>query len=121
VIPLEEALESTLRRLGLAEPMVMMTIARDWERIAGPRWADQASPIHLRDGILVVEAKDRRGVAFLRYAVGELHQRLAAEFGADTIKGVDLRPPARRTETPPQSGETSPGGVGELGKQPPFR
>jgi predicted nucleic acid-binding Zn ribbon protein len=121
VIPLEEALEATLRRLGLAEPLVMMTIARDWERIAGPRWAEQATPIYLREGTLVVEAKDRRGVAFLRYAVAELRQRLVDEFGADTIKGVELRPPSRRAETPALSRESPAQAGTELGKQPPFR
>lgn len=121
MIPLEEALEATLRRLGLSEPLVMMSIAREWERIAGPTWASQAVPTHLREGVLVVEATDRRGVAFLKYAVAELHQRLVGEFGPDTIKGVDLRPPTRRSGTLSTSGETPGRGVDGLGKQRPFR
>ncbi len=121
MIPLEEALESTLRRLGLSEPLVMMTIARDWGRIAGPRWAQQARPLYLKVGVLVVEAHDRRGVSFLKYAVAELRHLLVTEFGADTIKDVELRPPSRRTEMPALSGESPVWSGEELGKQPPFR
>jgi len=60
-------------------------------------------------------------VGFLRYAVAELRQRLVDEFGADTIKGVELRPPSRRAETPALSGESPAQAGTELGKQPPFR
>lgn len=95
MIPFEKALEATLNKLGLGEPVVMLEIQREWEDIAGPTWATKAIPLYLQRGTLVVEAVDRTGLSFLRYGVSELEARLSERFGADVVHQVDLRAPGR--------------------------
>lgn len=96
MIPLGDALGTTLRRLGLAEPALMLRIQEEWGAVAGEPWASRAVPLYLRQGVLVVEARERSGVAFLRYGVGELQRRLAAKFGPETVGSVEIRPPGRK-------------------------
>lgn len=94
MIPLEEALENALRKLGLVEPALMLEILAAWEELAGEPWISRARPLYLRQGALVVEATERTAVAFLRYGTGELERRLRGRFG-DVIQRVEIRPPAR--------------------------
>lgn len=95
MIPFDEALGATLRRMGLVEPSLMLELSQDWEAIAGQTWATKAVPLYIRGGVLVVEAVDRGGVDFLRYGVTELERRLVARFGPGVIDRVELRPPGR--------------------------
>lgn len=99
MIPLEEAIEATLRKLGLAEPAVMLEISREWAEVAGEPWAAQAVPLFLRQGVLVVETRDRSAVGFLRYGVTELERRLVSRYGSDTVQSVEVRPPSRLPES----------------------
>lgn len=96
MIPLEEALGATLRKLGLAEPALMLQIAGEWGEVAGEPWATRAVPLYLRGGVLVVETLDRGGAAFLRYGAADLERRLADRYGSATIRSVEVRPPTSR-------------------------
>jgi len=93
MIPFDEAVEATLRGLGLAEPLLMMDLTREWAQVAGEPWATRARPLYLRHRVLVVEAGDRGGVAFLRYGVAELQRRLTVRFGPDAVQQVEVKPP----------------------------
>lgn len=97
MIPFGDALGATLRSLGLAEPALMLRIQEEWEELAGEPWTTKAVPLYLRQGVLVVEAKDRTAVAFLRYGLGELERRLGARFGPEIVQSVEIRPPGRRS------------------------
>lgn len=96
MIPFEEALGQTLRRLGLAEPALMLDLESEWSGLVGEPWRSKARPLFVRSAVLVVEASDPGAVAFLRYGVGELQRRLADRFGEDAISRVEIRPPGRR-------------------------
>lgn len=96
MIPFDEAVEATLRGLGLAEPVMMMELTREWAQVAGEPWATKARPLYLRHRVLVVEASDRGGVAFLRYGVTELQRRLVERFGPEAVDRVELKPPDPR-------------------------
>jgi hypothetical protein len=95
VIPFEDVLGAALRRMGLAEPELMLELTREWAAIAGPTWATKAVPIYVRGGVLVVETVDRGGGAFLRYGVSELERRLSDRFGPEVITKVEIRSPRR--------------------------
>ena len=95
MIPFGDALGASLRRMGLAEPSMMLELVEEWETIAGEPWATQAVPLYVRGGVLVVESVDRAGGAFLRYGVSELESRLDARFGPGMITKVEIRPPGR--------------------------
>ncbi len=96
MIPFEDALGQTLRRMGLAEPALMLDLESEWSDLAGEPWSAKARPLFVRSGVLVVEATDPGAVAFLRYGVGELQRRLGERFGEQAISGVEIRPPGRR-------------------------
>jgi len=100
VIPFDEALGATLRKLGLAEPALMLDLSREWGRLVGEPWSIKATPLYVRSGVLVVEARDPGSVAFLRYGVGDLQRRLTERFGPEAITSVEIRPPQRRSRGP---------------------
>lgn len=95
MIPFDEALTDTFRRLGLGEPGVMMELAAEWSQIAGEPWASKARPVYLRSGVLVVEATVPGAVGFLKYGVAELERRLAERFGRTQVGSVEIRAPRR--------------------------
>lgn len=96
MIPFEEALGATLRKLGLAEPALMIDLSREWPGLAGEPWSSKATPLYVRGGVLVVEAVDPGAVAFLRYGVADLQRRLTERFGSESVSSVEIRPPGRR-------------------------
>lgn len=96
MIPFEEALGETLRKLGIAEPALMLDLQTEWAELAGEPWVSKSTPLFVKGGVLVVEATDPGAVAFLRYGVAELEQRLRDRFGGDTLSRVEIRPPQRR-------------------------
>lgn len=100
MIPFEQALGATLRKLGLAEPALMLDLGREWGGLAGEPWITKATPLYVRAGVLVVEAADAGSVAFLRYGVGDLLRRLTERFGSEAITSVEIRPPQRRSRGP---------------------
>ncbi|CAN5872474.1 hypothetical protein BH23ACT5_BH23ACT5_07000 [soil metagenome] len=100
MIPFDAALGDALRKLGLAEPAVMLELSRDWADLAGEPWASQARPLYVKGRVLVIEANVPSGVAFLRYGAAELERRLGDRFGPDTVSSVEIRPPSRRSGGP---------------------
>lgn len=96
MIPFEDALGETLRKMGLAEPALIMDLEAEWPELAGEPWSSKSRPLFVRSGVLVVEANDPGAVAFLRYGVSELQRRLGERFGAEVVSLVEVRPPRRR-------------------------
>ena len=96
MIPFEEALGETLRKLGLPEPALMLDLEREWPDVAGEPWLSKSTPLYVKGGVLVVEANDPGAVAFLRYGLAELEQRLKNRFGSESVSKVELRSPQRR-------------------------
>jgi hypothetical protein len=94
VIPLEEALENALKKMGLVEPALMLEIVEGWDELAGEPWVSKARPLYLRQGTLVIEAREKSAVGFLRYGVTDLERRLSQRFGS-VVQKVEIRPPAR--------------------------
>lgn len=100
MIPFEDALGAALAKMGLAEPSLMLELVGEWSELAGPAWVGRATPLFVRDRVLVVEATDRGSVAVLRYGVVDLASRLTTRFGADVITGVEVRPPTVAPRAP---------------------
>ncbi len=81
-------LRDALRRLGLADMDVLLRIMSEWDDLAGPPWAGASSPVFLRDGELTVEATALGAVRMLRYATGELMERLDDFCGPGVVQAV---------------------------------
>ena len=99
MIPFDEALADTFRRLGLGEPGVMLELASEWADLAGEPWASKARPLYLKSGVLVVEATAPGAVGFLKYGVGELERRLAERFGREEVRSVEIKAPSRGSQS----------------------
>lgn len=81
-------LRETLRRLGLADMDALLRIMNEWDALAGPPWAGVSSPVFLREGELVVETTALPSVRMLRYATGELLQKLDKFCGPGVVESV---------------------------------
>ncbi|HLT96897.1 MAG TPA: DUF721 domain-containing protein [Acidimicrobiia bacterium] len=96
MIPLDQAIEATLEKLGLRQPVMMMELSREWDEFAGSPWAGVSRPLYLQRGVLFVEVLSPPALGFLRYGVGDLERRLAEKFGSDNVRSVELRAAPRR-------------------------
>jgi len=94
--PVGDLLPSLLAALGIARLDVMLRLSSEWESLVDDPWKTHAIPQILRDGELVVEAKNSAAVRMLRYGASALAEQLAAEFGTDVIRSVDVVPPGRQ-------------------------
>jgi predicted nucleic acid-binding Zn ribbon protein len=84
-------LDRLLRHLGAPKVETVRSLFDRWPDAVGEQVASQASPISLRDGVLVVGVDDPAWATQLRFLEGELLTRLAAEFGADEVTSIEVR------------------------------
>jgi len=79
--PLSDILTNVVEALG-SSPGRLEVIA-DWDKLAPPTWREQASPVRLQSGELVVAVADGASASVLRFRVGELIDALNAQLGGD--------------------------------------
>ena len=84
-----DALRGLLPKLGLGNAVDEQAVRRAWSAIVGDFIASQSEPEKIRGGILQVRVL-QSSVRFEleRTWKGEIARKLAAEFGADKIRGV---------------------------------
>ncbi|HDH03005.1 MAG TPA: DUF721 domain-containing protein [Actinobacteria bacterium] len=93
--PVSDLLPALLAGLGVARLDVMLRLSSEWETLVEDPWKTHAVPQILREGVLVVEAKNGAAVRMLRYGSSGLADHLAEEFGADVIHSVEVVAPGR--------------------------
>lgn len=81
-------MRSLLAKLGLPEPGLLGRLAAEWDELAGPPWAGRSQPVYLRDKAVVVSVDDPGLVSMLRYATGELLERLDQRFGSGAVESI---------------------------------
>ena len=91
----ESTVADLFRRMGMPDPTALAELVNDWDRIAGEPWAGRSKPLTVEGSTLVVEASSPSQVAFLRYAVSDLVERLETLMGKGIIADIDVRPPPR--------------------------
>lgn len=94
--PVGDLLPSVLARLGIARLDVMLRLAEEWTDLVDDPWKTHTTPLILRDGELVVEAKNAAAVRMLRYGAPALVEHLDAIVGPDVIRSVEVVAPGRR-------------------------
>jgi len=84
-----DALRGLLPKLGLGNAVDEQAVRRSWTTIVGEFIASQSEPDKIRGGILYVRVH-QSSVRFEleRQWKAEIARKLAAEFGADKIRGV---------------------------------
>lgn len=83
------ALRGLLPKLGLGNAIDEQAVRRSWSMLVGEFIASQSEPDKIRGGILYVRVH-QSSVRFEleRTWKAEIARKLAAEFGADKIRGV---------------------------------
>ncbi|MFM8682220.1 MAG: DUF721 domain-containing protein [Chthoniobacterales bacterium] len=84
-----DALRGLLPKIGLGNAVDEQAVRRSWTSIVGDFIASQSEPDKIRGGILYVRVH-QSSVRFEleRQWKEEIARKLAAEFGADKIRGV---------------------------------
>ena len=83
-------LRAALRRLGLGDMDVLFRLMNEWDEVAGAPWAGASSPVFMKDGELVIEAVALPAVRMLRYATGDLMERLDEFCGPGVVESVRI-------------------------------
>ena len=83
-------LRDALRRLGLGNMDALFRLMNEWDTVAGAPWAGASSPVFLKDGELVVEAKALAAIRMLRYATGDLMESLDEFCGPGVVDSVRI-------------------------------
>ncbi len=84
-------LDGLLRRLGMPDAVDLERLVKDWVELAGDPWADTATPVGWRDGVLVVEVGDGTTATLLRYEAEALMKRLTKGLGGALVTAIRIR------------------------------
>jgi len=82
-----------LQNLGIKRLDVMLKLVDEWETLAPEPWCSHSSPLLLKGGELLVEARSPEAVRLLRYAVGDLIRALDGQFGEGAVATVRVQAP----------------------------
>ena len=66
-------------------------LIRRWEHVVPGDWVDVATPIGIRDHVLLVEVSDGTAGSLLKYQTQQLIDAVSEEFGEDLVASVRLR------------------------------
>ena len=91
----ESTVGELFRKMGMPDPTALNELVNDWDGVAGDPWAGRSKPLTVEGSTLIVEAATPSQVAFLRYAVSDLVDRLETLMGKGIITDVEVRPPPR--------------------------
>jgi predicted nucleic acid-binding Zn ribbon protein len=100
---------------ALRRGIVLGRLVRSWERVVGPRLAEETTPWEVGSGELVVAASTAGWAAQVRFLAADLCRRANEELGADRVRSVRVivRPtagskgsePLRRNDSGMSSGD----------------
>ncbi len=111
--PVASSLDRLARSLGAPRPVVLAAVFARWEELVGRDVAAHATPLSLRDGVLVIAVDQPAWATQLRYLASDLIARLAAETEGGEVREVQIRvrggEPARRGSRPSRTGPEHPG------------
>ena len=97
-VPVGEALAEIGAELGLADPGVVGTLAREWSDVVGPALAGSARLRALRGDVLTVAVDSGAWATQLRYLERQLLDRIGDLVGTGVVREVRVvvepRPPA---------------------------
>lgn len=88
--PLGDLLSNLLSGLGVAKPESSVALLERWDEIAPAPWAERATPLALRDGVLEVEVADGATASLLRYQEAQLVSHLTSTLGSGLVSAVRI-------------------------------
>lgn len=87
----EESLQRISRSLGGSDAGVMKVVFAHWEDAVGPAIADHATPLSLRDGVLVVAVAESAWATQLRFLERQILDTLRDAAGGDVATRIEVR------------------------------
>ncbi len=92
-VPAGAEVEVVLVKMGVPQAAANLRIRREWEQMVPDRWREQARPVVLDNGCLLVEVASPMDAAVLRYGVAGLVDHLNAAFGSKVVSRIKVRTP----------------------------
>lgn len=89
--PLSSARDAVAGRLGMAPSSHLRGVFAHWTEVAGPVVSAHATPVALRDGVLLLEVTEPGWATQLRHLERQLVERLCEHLGADAVTAVRVR------------------------------
>lgn len=88
MVPLGQALEQLINKLGLAHRVKQQSALVYWEETVGREIGRNTKPAALRRGVLFVWVRDSAWAAQLAFLKGELIERLNARVGERVVQDI---------------------------------
>ncbi|MDH3729665.1 MAG: DUF721 domain-containing protein [Acidimicrobiia bacterium] len=88
--PLGDLLGNLLSGLGVANPENAIALLERWDELAPAPWADRATPVAVRDGVLEVGVADGATASLLRYQEAQLIEHLTETLGSGLVASVKI-------------------------------
>lgn len=86
-----ESLDRVTRGMGGPAASVISVVFAHWEGVVGAAVADHATPVTLKDGVLVVAVEDAAWATQLRFLERQILERLEEASGSAVATRVDVR------------------------------
>lgn len=113
MMPIRDALDGLVRRLGLSKRAGGFRIMELWADVAGPQIARRTAPVRVADGILFVDVESPAWASQLTFMKHELVDRLNAKAGEVYVRDIRFRSRSLRKAGDDWRGE-DPGAPGEV-------
>jgi hypothetical protein len=86
----DDVVGALMERFGGAEAVRGAEVMERWDEFAG-EWSRRATPLSVRDGVLILEVTSGGEAALLRYDEGVIRARIQGEFGAGIVRSIAVR------------------------------
>lgn len=100
--PIGEAVGELLAARGWEGELAVAKVLGDWSSIVGADIASKATPVSLRDGILVVQAESTAWATQLRLLTPQLIAAIAERLGPGVVTEISSRGPSGPMTKPGQ-------------------
>jgi hypothetical protein len=90
VEPVQRLIPAALASLLRKAPLSREKVAFAWRSVVGPN-VDKVTAVDLRDGILVVRARDATWQREIERSAALIRNRLADVLGPDVVRRIDVR------------------------------
>jgi len=88
---ISELLGAIIEKVAVGVDVRHGELVNDWHLFAPPDWVRFATPVGVRDGVLLVEVPDGSAASLLKYQSRDLRDAIEVRFGDDLVHSVKVR------------------------------
>lgn len=86
-----DVLGTIIERVGTGANLAANTLVKEWATIAPVRWKEEARPVGIRRGVLLVEVSSGASATLLRHDTAALLSRVSDRLGSGVVEAVRVR------------------------------